>query len=127
MILKVNVHHLIHLVFKSTSSRIFICYEIFTTRKRSCGKVMFLHLSVILFTGGCLPLGPWGCLPLGPGDVCLWVPGVCTPWTHMPGQTPPGHTPHRQTLPWADTTPIKVTIEAGGTHPTGMHSCVFFI
>ena len=25
---------------------------IFTARKRSCGKVMFLHLSVILFTGG---------------------------------------------------------------------------
>ena len=23
-----------------------------TDRKRSCGKVMFLHLSVILFTGG---------------------------------------------------------------------------
>ena len=28
-----------------------ICY-IFTVRKRSCGKVMFSHLSVILFTGG---------------------------------------------------------------------------
>ena len=27
----------------------------FTARKRSCGKVMFLHLSVILFTGGGLP------------------------------------------------------------------------
>ena len=25
---------------------------IFTARKRSCGKIMFLHLSVILFTGG---------------------------------------------------------------------------
>ena len=24
----------------------------FTVRKRSCGKVMFLHLSLILFTGG---------------------------------------------------------------------------
>ena len=28
--------------------------------QRSCGKVMFLHLSVILFTGGCLPLVPGG-------------------------------------------------------------------
>ena len=28
---------------------------IFTASKRSCGKVMFLHLSVILFTGGFLP------------------------------------------------------------------------
>ena len=25
--------------------------KIFTARKQSCGKVMFLHLSVILFTG----------------------------------------------------------------------------
>ena len=39
---------------------------------RSCGKVMFLHLSVILFTGGsAIP-------PLG---------------RHQPGQTPPGQTP----------------------------------
>ena len=28
-----------------------------TVRNSTCGKVMFLHLSVILFTGGCLPLG----------------------------------------------------------------------
>ena len=27
-------------------------HSIITVRKRSCGKVMFLHLSVILFTGG---------------------------------------------------------------------------
>ena len=52
-----------------------------------------------------------GCLPLGPGGV------------HPPGQTPP-----RQTPPWADThlgrhPPVEMTIEAGGTHPTGMHSC----
>ena len=32
----------------------------------SCGKVMFLHLSVILFTGGCLPLGPGGVHPRSP-------------------------------------------------------------
>ena len=33
--------------------------NIFTVRKRRCGKVMFLHLSVILFTGGVChtPLG----------------------------------------------------------------------
>ena len=50
-------------------------------------KVIFLHLSVILFTGGgCLGLGPVGCLPRevsrprpggcsgpGPGGVCLGV------------------------------------------------------
>ena len=40
--------------------------------QRSCGKVMFLHLSVILFTGGCLSGRP------------------------LPGQRPPGHRPPRQ-------------------------------
>ena len=34
-----------------------------TARKRSCGKVMFLHLSVILFTGGVSV----------PGGLCLGV------------------------------------------------------
>ena len=63
---------------------------------------MFLHLSVILFTGGvsasgsggCPPLGLgvfasrfWGCLPLGPG--------VDTPWDRHPLDT--------HTHPWADT------------------------
>ena len=53
---------------------------VFTARKRSCGKVMFLQVSVILFTGGYLvpggvpgprgvsaPRGAWygGCLLLG--------------------------------------------------------------
>ena len=46
--------------------------------QRSCGKVMFLHLSLILFTGG-------GCLPQ-----CILG---YTPWADTPGQTPP----------WADT------------------------
>ena len=51
--------------------------EYYYRPKRSCGKVMFLHLPVILFTGGCLrPLGR---------------------------QTPPAQTPHGQTPPWADT------------------------
>ena len=49
---------------------------------------MFLHLSVILFTGG-------GCTP----------PSKTPP----PGQTPPPPPPPTAT-------------EAGGTHPTGMHS-----
>ena len=49
----------------------------------SCGKVMYLHMTVILSTGG----------------------GVCLP--HTPGQTPPGQTPLGQTppgrhSPWAD-------------------------
>ena len=79
---------------------------------------MSLHLSVFLFTGGvCLYLWVWGCvcLPLGPGG-----------FVHPSGQTPP-----RQTPAWADIPPEntacdvrEMTIEAGATHPTGMHSCL---
>ena len=103
--------------------------NIFTARKRSCGKVMFLHLSVILFKGGGVYLSMhWtgvvpqhamgrsrlsreGCLPrrgcLG-GNVHLSRPRGRHPQTQ--GQTP-------SPLP-------AMTIEAGGTHPTEMHSCV---
>ena len=42
--------------------------------------------------------------------------GVCL--THPPGQTPPGHTPQGRQPP-----SVEMTIEADGTHPTGMHSC----
>ena len=76
---------------------------------------MFLHLSVILFTGG-----------------------VCPPPHTTPGQTPPGQTPPwadlaGQTPPWADTPlgrypPAQCMLgygqQAGGKHPTGMHSCL---
>ena len=72
----------------------------------SCGKVMFLHLSVILFTGG------RGCL----AD------------THPLGRhTPPGRHPQSDTAPWADTPPRQTrqtATAADGTHPTGMHSCL---
>ena len=61
---------------------------------------MFLHLSVILFTGGgvCIPEMHWGRHP-PPGQTIS---------QHALGQTPPS----RQT-----------TTAADGTHPTGMHSC----
>ena len=75
---------------------------------------------------GCLPL------PLGLG-LCVSVSGsrgVCTPlWAdtplgkHLHGQTPPGQTP----TPPPENTACDVremTIEAGATHPTGMHSCL---
>ena len=98
-------------------------------------KVMFLHLCVILFTGWCwLPsmhhwshdqgcgLHPGGLHPRGlylgslhPGGsasrgVCLQV-GVC-----IQGR-------------WADPYPDTMGYGqgAGGTHPTGMHSCWFYI
>ena len=77
-----------------------IC-QIINARKRSYGKVMFYTcLSFCSREGGCLPLGlGGGCLPLGLGG-----------GGHTPGETPPGRRP-----------PVEMTIEAGSTHPTGMH------
>ena len=64
-------------------------WKLFYRPQRSCGKVMFLHLSIILFTGGCLPYPS----PLG--------------------QTPP---PVQCMLGYGQHT--------GGTHSTGMQSCL---
>ena len=63
------------------------------------------------------------------GVIYLWVQGGCTPswtpppsWTHPLGQTPhcpaDTHPPPGQIPP-----PVEMNTEAGGTHPTGMHSC----
>ena len=52
---------------------------IFTARKRSCGKVMFLQVSVILFTGGACSRGG-ACSQSGgvsaPGGRGVWSGGV---------------------------------------------------
>ena len=84
---------------------------IFTARKRSCGKVMFLHLSVI------------HSLHRGRRCVSQHVMGMYTPLgRHSPTQPShwtqpsPGHTPSLCTP-----TP-ETASEAGGTHPTGVHS-----
>ena len=81
-----------------------IC-QIINARKRSYGKVMFYTCLSFCSQGGCLPLGlGGGCLPLGLG-------GVDTPLgRHPSGRHPPEQTP-----------PAEMTIEAGSTHPTGMH------
>ena len=71
------------------------------------GKVIFLHLSVILFTGG--------------------VPGKVPPWqVHPPAGTPPAGTPPRQlhsrtgTPPWAGTPPPWAgTPPSGQVYPPG--------
>ena len=94
--------------------------------QRSCSKVMFLHLSVILFTGGVChtPLGrhPPEQTPSGrhpPGRPPL---GRQPPWTdNLPGQTPPGRLP-RAYIPPAQCM-LGYGQQAGGTHPTGMQSC----
>ena len=64
---------------------LFESLHFFTTRKRSCGKVMFLHLSVILFSRG------------------VYTP---SPGRHPPGQT---HPPPFEmvTLQWTVQIPLK--------------------
>ena len=92
----------------------------------------------------------WGCLPLVLGDVCHPLPRQIPPWANMPlcrhpfswantplNRHPPGQThPHPgqapplssagiHTPPLVDTTGYGQ--QAGGTHPTGMHSCFILL
>ena len=81
---------------------------------------MFLHLSVILFTGGCLPQCMLGYTPQE--QTPPWEADIPTPEADTP---PP---PHRE----ADKPPRAVHAgkygqQAGGTHPTGMHTCYYGI
>ena len=129
---------------------------IVTARKRSLGQGN-AFTSVLLFGGGCLPLGSrWGGVsasgsgggsasgsragvsssgsrgvtPLGHS---LWThtcaldtdpPDTYTPWTHTPRHTPTPLLTGTHTL---DTPPPRaLAIEAGSTHPTGIHSCCLF-
>ena len=99
-----------------------------------------MHLSVILFTGeylGRYPpqagTPPWASNPPGRYTAPCRYP----PSRHPPEQVhPPPHryTPCRYTpyplgryTPWAGTPPGQCMLgygqQAGGTHPTGMHSC----
>ena len=76
---------LIHKYYYTSTTLDKTCYY---RPQRSCGKVMFSQVSVILSTGG------WGVWEPPPGQ---------TP--HLPGQTPqpPRQTPHWEDTPWADT------------------------
>ena len=65
-----------------------------TVRKRSCGKVMVLHLFVVPFTEGVWIWVQW----------CLWESWGSTPRGHTPGHTHSlnshSPTPIRSTLRW---------------------------
>ena len=102
-----------------------------TAHKLSCGKVVFLHMSVILFTRGnvypaCIGLGgvsggvytpPLGRHPLA--DTPL-VTSSSLRHTHTPRQTP---------HPWTPTPgrPPPHGHCGAGKHPTGVLSCFLFI
>ena len=97
-------------------------HDIKFDHKRSCGKVMFLHLSVILFTGGgregVCPPPPWMQTPKGWADLPR-----CR--TTMVGQTSPDADPPHSDPPWVGQTPHTCSQQAGGTHPTGIHTCLY--
>ena len=97
------------------------------------GKVIFLHLSVILFTGGSTWAGtprqvhsPWQVYP--PAGI---PPPTGTPsGRYTPQATPPpssytsppqAGTPPGQVPPWQCM--LGYGQQAGSKHPTGMHSC----
>ena len=109
---------------------------IFAARVAKRAKVMFSQTSVCSTSGG------WHQMHHGIGDMVITPlirPGHTTPWSPpplvRPGHTPPpyGHHPFPQlvrpghtTSPWSDlVTPPSQELRsiAGGTHPTGIHSC----
>ena len=112
------------------------CGEINYRPQRSWGKVIFSQASVILSTGG----GgvPWQAHPPGPGTpprTRYTSPGPGTPprtrytpgtrytpqdWVHPPGTR---YTPRDQVHPLGAVHAGRYGPPAGGTHPTGMHSC----
>ena len=81
---------------------------------------MFLHLSVILFSGVCLTQGPAVHSPLGRhptpwADTSFWQ----TPplGRQPPGQTPQADIPLSRHPPWVDTTTWAHTLLPGQTPP----------
>ena len=104
--------------------------------QRSWGKVMFFHVSVILFTGGrdlphCMlgythTLGPEAGTPLPPRTRGRTPhPQEQTP--PPPGSRPlPDQAPPRSRPPWDPPSAVhagRYGQQAGGTHPIGMQSC----
>ena len=85
---------------------------LFTGRNKVVAKVIFLHLSVILFTGGVSASVHAG-MPTPP-------PGADTPSRE---QTPPT----REQTPPSGKQTLAYGLRAAGTHPTGMHSCFCFV
>ena len=74
-----------------------IVSNITTARKRSCGKLIFLHLSIILFTGV-------GGLALGLGRYASESGGV------HPLVAPPGYTPLGLTTPYGQQAAVRILL-----------------
>ena len=93
----------------------------FPPANKVCSKVIFLHLFVILFTGGVCLSACWDTSP---------------PWEQTPPPPRTRHPPWSRPPPGADSPPTptpgapgaehtgRYGQQAGGTHPTGMQSCL---
>ena len=77
-------------------------FDIFTGRNEVVSKVIFLHLFVILFTGGCLPQCMLG---YHPPEQTPPPPQSRHPWSRHPQS----RHPPEQTLPWSRQTPLEQT------------------
>ena len=103
-------------------------------------KVIFLHLFVILFTGGVCLSACWDTTPLGPDPPEQTPPpqGAHIPRDHTPpDQTTappsrhqithhplgPDHPPRTKPPPPLRKQTPAYGLRAASTHPTGMHSC----
>ena len=113
---------LFHIIFRNI---VIYFSNVITVRNSSCGKVMFLVLSVIVSVhrGGCLLLGLGGIHPHPQADIPYPLPDLKggAPGTsllpslgrHLPlGRPPPADTP------------AGMATAADSTHPTEMHSCL---
>ena len=78
------------------------------------GKIIFVHLSVILFTGGVCPIACWDTPPGAESSPEQTLPQADTP-PRTRGRHPPPGAVHA----------ARCGQQAGGTHPTGMRSCIF--
>ena len=87
--------------------------QIVTAANEVWGKVIFLHLFVILFTGGevCSRGGS------GPGGGCACSRGVCSGGCLLPR----GVSASQGGCAWWR--PPQMATAVGSMHPTGMHSC----
>ena len=106
--------------------------------QHSCGKIMFLHLSVSHSVHrGVYPSMHWGRRPPGrhiPACTGADTPRgrhplgrrlqADTPRQTPPKQTPPGRHPPGRHPPGRHPHPGQMATAADGTHPTGMHSCL---
>ena len=119
-----NRAHLLFSPVKCVDNNVFSPCPLLPPANEVWGKVIFLHLPVILFTRGEYPprpgTPPWTRYtpldqvpPPRPGTPPNQVP----PWTRYPPDQV--HPPRAGTPP----TPGRYGQQAGGMHPTGMHSC----